>query len=122
MFDLQYSNFIICCLSHFITFIEKLYNSSLLWSVVDGKAQLIAENPKPVAGPKILAADHQAKELERLEKEVRFTEGAMPPERACELACEFLKQQDNDPLLDKLDDTSPWNRNNEPNQACCTLS
>ncbi len=91
-------------------------------TVVDGRAQLIAENPKPAPGPKPSGADSHAKEIERLGKELQFAEGAVSPERSCELVCEYLKQQSNEPLLNQLEDTSPWNRPNESTQSCCTLS
>ena len=97
-------------------------STSVTFTVVDGRAQLIAENPKPAPGQKLSGADYHAKEIERLGKELQFTEGVVSPERSCELVCEYLKQQSNEPLLNQLEDTSPWNRTNESTQACCTLS
>ncbi len=91
---------------------------------VDGRAKLSAvadslqQQSMSIAMSLSLKLDN---DLDRLNRELRHAETASSPEKSCELSCAYLREHD-EPLFQRLEDSSQWNRNYDSNQACCSLS
>ncbi len=61
------------------------------------------------------------REAIRLSRELQQAEAATAPDGACDAAVKFTARTP-DPLLQPLEDASPWNQNTDAQQDCCSIS